>query len=113
MIMEYCTKLLILRAARGLTQAEAAKKAGVTEKILGFVERGTVEPGPEMRERIAVALDWPGDELAEIAFAILDGEVRGMKGLRRVVLAKFADPYTAKREAIGGVGAYEQEEDDA
>ena len=84
--MDYSTQLLVLRAARRLTQAEAAKKAGVTEKVLGLVERGTVEPGPEMRERIAKALDWPPEDLAGIAFAILEGD-GVMPELRRVVLA--------------------------
>jgi len=74
--MEYGTQLLVMRAARSLTQAETAKRAGITEKVLGLVERGTVEPGYEMRERLTEALDWPPEGLAEIAFAILEGTAR-------------------------------------
>lgn len=85
--MEYCTKLLILRAARGFTQADAAGEAGITEKQLGLMERGLMLPGPKMKQDIAIALDWPLEELAEIAFAILEGDVRVMPELRRVVLA--------------------------
>lgn len=84
--MEYGMKLLVLRAARGLTQAEAAQKAGITEKQLGLMERGLMFPGPEMEARIAVALDWPQEELAEVAFGILGGEFFGLPELQLRVM---------------------------
>jgi transcriptional regulator with XRE-family HTH domain len=83
--MEYYRQILVLRAARDLTQAQLAEEAGITEKVLGLVERGTVEPGPEMEARIAVALDWPPDELARVAFGILDGDIKNLSQLLHTV----------------------------
>jgi len=74
--MEYGNQLRAMREVRDLTQAEAARKAGITEKKLGFLERSDLLPTPEIKGRIAEALNWPPDELAEIAFAILEGTAR-------------------------------------
>ena len=79
--MDYGTQLRVMREVLCLTQAEAAKKAGTSEKILGLIERGTIEPGYKMRDAIAVALDWPQEELADIAFGILDGQIENWDAL--------------------------------
>ena len=73
--MDYGTKVLMMRVARGLTQRQLANLAGTNEKLLGLIEHGTISPGYELREAIAEALGWPPEMLADIAFAILEGQI--------------------------------------
>ena len=49
-------KLLEIRRAKDLTQAELAKKAGMNGNYYAKIERGEVKPAPEAYEKIAKAL---------------------------------------------------------
>jgi len=74
--MKYGTQILIMRAANRITQKELSQKASIRlDRMIDF-ERNQALPTPEQKERIAIALNWPPEELAEIAFAILEGTAR-------------------------------------
>jgi len=62
----------VMRAVRGLTQAELAAAAGVNRVVIWQIESGQMLPGPEVEVAIKRALRWPAD--AEQAFAILESE---------------------------------------
>ena len=52
-----------LREAAGLSKRELAKRAGVTERTLFSLERGTHQPNLVTARKIAVALDVPFRDL--------------------------------------------------
>lgn len=49
----------LARGARGMTQAEVAQAAGVTQAMLSKVENRLVQPSAEVGERLAKALGFP------------------------------------------------------
>ena len=49
----------LARGARGLTQAEVAKAAGVSQAMLSKVENRLIVPTPELAERLADGLGFP------------------------------------------------------
>lgn len=49
-------KLKEIRLAKGLTQAELAKRADMNMNYYAKIERGEVKPAPEAYEKIAKAL---------------------------------------------------------
>lgn len=49
----------LARGARGLTQAEVAKAAAVSQAMLSKVENRLIQPTPELAERLANALGFP------------------------------------------------------
>ena len=56
-------RLLAIRKRRGLTQAEAAEAAGLSDRNYADIERGTVNMRIETLVRICRALDITPDEL--------------------------------------------------
>lgn len=56
-------RLTVEREARGLSRAQLARKAGMSDITYCKVERGSRPPYPAYREAIARALDWPGDPM--------------------------------------------------
>ncbi|MCK9250332.1 MAG: helix-turn-helix domain-containing protein [Solirubrobacteraceae bacterium] len=47
----------LVRGARGLTQTDLAKAAGVSQPAVSQWENGTTSPGPDLLEKLAQALD--------------------------------------------------------
>lgn len=63
--------LPILRAARGLAQAELAGECGVSPATLSNIELGRREPSRELLERIARALACPTQVVAGGDFLLI------------------------------------------
>jgi transcriptional regulator with XRE-family HTH domain len=60
----------VARAAReglGLTQAQVARKVGLSPPVYGRVERGGMMPSVPVLRAIAVALDVPTDALLDVS----------------------------------------------
>lgn len=74
-MMDYGTKLRIMRTVRDMPQTEVEKAAGLPHTTLSHIERGRYLPSPDVEARIREALDWPEPPLDEIAFGILEGEI--------------------------------------
>jgi transcriptional regulator with XRE-family HTH domain len=55
-VARFATRLRELRAGLGMTQAELAKKAKVTETYIGRLEAGRAAPGVDLVGRLAEAL---------------------------------------------------------
>jgi transcriptional regulator with XRE-family HTH domain len=55
-VRRFSARLKELRAARGMTQADLAKAAGVTETYIGKLEAGRAAPGIDMVARLAKGL---------------------------------------------------------
>ncbi len=53
------TPLLQYRVARNLSQADVAKKAGLSRITVGRIERGEEKPWPRTAQAIADALEFP------------------------------------------------------
>ena len=49
----------LARGARGLTQAEVAQAAGVSQAMLSKVENRLIQPTPDLTARLATALGFP------------------------------------------------------
>lgn len=62
-VTRFATRLRELRAGLGLTQAELAKKACITETYVGRLEAGRAAPGVDLVQRLATAL---GTTVAEM-----------------------------------------------
>lgn len=62
-VTRFAAKLRELRAGLGMTQAELAKKAQVTETYIGRLEAGKAAPGVDLVQRLATAL---GTTIAEM-----------------------------------------------
>lgn len=73
--MEYGKQLRIMRIVRGMSQVEVEDATGIPNTRLSLLETGKSLPNVEWAAAIKAALGWPDDELAEIAFGILEGEV--------------------------------------
>ena len=58
-------KLKRLRLREGMTQAELARRAGLTRRTLSHIERNVTEPHMSTRFMLSEALGVPADELAE------------------------------------------------
>ncbi len=56
-------KLFALRQARGLSQSELARRAGVNRTSVVFTENGRTVPRPSTARKLAWALDVTLDEL--------------------------------------------------
>jgi len=61
------TLLRRLRRERGLSQAQLAREAGVSQAVVSYYERGMNAPSPKVLERIEAALGLPQGELADAA----------------------------------------------
>lgn len=70
--MDIGTQIRVMRAARGVSQRELARLAGIAGRELSLIETGKMLPTPELRDKIERALRWPAQ--ADVAFAILEGE---------------------------------------
>jgi transcriptional regulator with XRE-family HTH domain len=57
------------RQIRGFTQAQLGRACGLPQPTISEFERGRLEPGPELRAKIAVALGLP----EEVLFAKTEG----------------------------------------
>lgn len=75
----------LARGARGMTQAEVAKAAGVSQAMLSKVENKLMAPTPELAERLAQALGFPA------AFFYQEERAHG-----------FPHYHHRKRAALGG-----------
>ena len=58
-------KLKRLRLEEGITQAQLARRAGLTRRTLSHIERNVTEPHRSTRRMLSEALGVPPDELAE------------------------------------------------
>ena len=58
-------KLKRLRLREGMTQAELARRAGLTRRTLSHIERNVTEPHMSTRLMLSEALGVPPGELAE------------------------------------------------
>jgi transcriptional regulator with XRE-family HTH domain len=58
-------RLRLLRAERGLTLREAAKRAGVAKETISYIERGETRPSDLTLAKLAKAYDVPLEELLE------------------------------------------------
>lgn len=56
------SRLRLYRQISGLSQAELAKRVGVSQPLISDFERQVLFPGPELRTRLAAALGVPDDE---------------------------------------------------
>lgn len=61
--MDLSKNLRKLRLERGLSQAELAKKANVSQSIIAYIERGTKSPTVNLAYELAEALEVPIGEL--------------------------------------------------
>lgn len=73
------TYLGALRVRLGLTQAEAAKRLGVSRAYLAALEQGAARPSTSLRDRMARLYRLPGRELARLVSLTrhFGAEVRG------------------------------------
>lgn len=64
MVRLFGSRLREVRLSRGMTQAQLAERAEVSEAYVGRLERGRAAPGVDLVARLAVALGTtPGDLL--------------------------------------------------
>lgn len=57
------TRIKELRAAKGLTQVELAKRAGVRRETIVFLEKGKYNPSLQLAFAIAKTFDLPIEEV--------------------------------------------------
>lgn len=61
--MNTCKNLRLIREFRGVTQVDFAKKIGVSQQMISYIERGLKEPSTINLIRMADYLDCSLDEL--------------------------------------------------
>ncbi len=92
-----------VRKAKGMSQAELAKKCGISMSFLGHIERGTRIMSMETFAGICVALDSGADELlwgvANPSEAVLDMWERPKKGRKAGYTAGNGGEKTDKKLA--------------
>jgi transcriptional regulator with XRE-family HTH domain len=54
------------RERRGWSKAELARRAGINATTVSLIENGRFHPYPEQLSKLALALDWPTSEAAEL-----------------------------------------------
>ena len=64
----------LLRARRGLSQADFAEKAGISITFLSNIERGIKYPQPDMLSKIATSLGVDVNELFVVEAAASEGD---------------------------------------
>lgn len=64
----------IIRTAQGIGRGEFAELVGVSPVTVSMWENDHSVPFTKNLERIKAILNWPSDDQAEIAFAILAGD---------------------------------------
>ena len=57
------SKLKLLRVATGRTQAELGQELGVNQPLISAFERGYLEPGKDLKEKIAKVFEKPKDSI--------------------------------------------------
>lgn len=57
--------LVAIRVAKGMTQAEVAEKAHISQPSLCDIERGINSPRPDTAKKIAEVLDFPWTKFFE------------------------------------------------
>jgi transcriptional regulator with XRE-family HTH domain len=77
-------RLSKLRKERGYTQAEIAKKMGITQKLVSDYELDKLRPHPEMTIRFALAFEVSADELLGIKVSKDSSYKPSLKILRRM-----------------------------
>lgn len=70
--MTFGHQVRVMRAIRGLTQADLADVVGCDRGILVHIEKSHLLPTDAMQDEIKAALRWPAD--ADQAFAMLADE---------------------------------------
>jgi putative molybdopterin biosynthesis protein len=92
------------REARGLTQLELARRAGISRQALGALEAGAYQPGVAVAIALARELgdtleglfdDQPANESRRIRVAWSGDEAPAIKALRRVALARVGGKVVA------------------
>lgn len=73
--MSWKNRLRMMRMLRGMKQPELEDLANVPKTYLSAIEQGHMLPTPDVQARLEIALGWPPLGLADVAFAILEGEV--------------------------------------
>lgn len=67
-------RLQAMRVLRGYNQAKFARSVGYAPQTYSLFENDHVIPPNDKLQEIKVALGWPPDDQAEIAFDILAGD---------------------------------------
>jgi transcriptional regulator with XRE-family HTH domain len=79
----------VARGAReglGLTQAEVAKRAGLSAPVYGRIERGGMMPSTPTLRRLTVALSVPADALLDVTTDEVPNSYRELPpGIQKVV----------------------------
>ncbi|WP_236654752.1 BTAD domain-containing putative transcriptional regulator [Streptacidiphilus anmyonensis] len=84
-------RLQSFRRRAGLSQEDAASRAGISTRALRDIERGRVQrPQPRTLERLAEALGLTGDELAELLAVARTGPPRGAGRPRLLILGPLS-----------------------
>ena len=96
-------KLAEIRKENGLTQAQLAKKIGVSEAAIGFYEQERNEPSPENLKKICMILKIKQGEIEmfETDYNFLDSEGK----LTSVLRNKMAHAFRKRRHHVytGGI----------
>ena len=94
-----------LRKERGYTQAELAKKMGITRELVSDYERGKIRPHYEMIIRFALAFKITTDELLGLKASKNNGSQPSLKIMRR--LKKIEDlPPTQQRSLLNTIDTF-------
>jgi transcriptional regulator with XRE-family HTH domain len=82
-VLLFAGRLREVRASRGMTQAELAHKARISEAYIGRLERGQASPGVDLVDRLARALGATSADLLPTqpppdTLAVLKGQARAL-----------------------------------
>ena len=98
-----------LRLERGMTQAEAAKRAGVTGSYLARVELGQVQPSMRVVQKVAAALGVPVAALLE-AKGYVPSEVKQAYAKTPEAVLWFCSLSVAERNRLAQRGHADDEQ---
>ncbi len=68
------TQIKVIRTIRGMKQGKLAELADVRQPTLSEFENSKTLPCEDTLGRIKAALNWPNEDQAKVAFAILAGD---------------------------------------
>ncbi len=68
--MEKYEQIRLLRALRGMTQAQLAEASGIPRPVIAELESGHITLSEYYMTKLQTALQWP--KLADVAFRLLE-----------------------------------------